>query len=146
MFQENKFRALIFISCWISMEYLHLNWDLSWLWLTLGNVFANTTYFAQWYEFTGVLGGSVFILIINILFLNYSLKKRKYLYSLLFSMVLVFLANSFTKKSSGNIQVEVVVVQPNIDPYNEKFTTDPVDQIKDFITLSRNILARKQNF
>ena len=51
--QKNKFRALIFISCWISMEYLHLNWDLSWPWLTLGNVFANSTYFVQWYEFTG---------------------------------------------------------------------------------------------
>ena len=50
------------------MEYLHLNWDLSWPWLTLGNVFANTTYFAQWYEYTGFLGGSFWVLIINILF------------------------------------------------------------------------------
>ena len=146
-FRKNKFRALIFISCWISMEYLHLNWDLSWPWLTLGNVFANTTYFAQWYEFTGVLGGSVFILIINILFFKlFFFKKLKYLYSLLFSMVLVFLANSLTKIISGNIKVEVVVVQPNIDPYNEKFTTDPVGQIKDFIALSKKYLTKETKF
>ena len=29
------------ISLWLSFEYLHLNWDLSWPWLTLGNVFAH---------------------------------------------------------------------------------------------------------
>ena len=25
---------------WLGFEFLHLNWDLSWPWLTLGNVFA----------------------------------------------------------------------------------------------------------
>jgi len=146
-FRKNKFRALIFISCWISMEYLHLNWDLSWPWLTLGNVFANSTYFVQWYEFTGVLGGSVFILIINMLFFKLLFyKKRKYLYLLIFSTVLVFLANSFAKISNSNIKVEVVVVQPNIDPYNEKFTTDPIGQIKDFISLSRKYLNKETKF
>ena len=61
-------------------------------------------------------------------------------------MVLIFIANSFTKISSGNIKVEVVVVQPNIDPYNEKFTTDPVGQIKDFIALSRKNLTKETKF
>tara|TARA_B100001115_G_C15820498_1_gene407881 strand:+ start:116 stop:1672 length:1557 start_codon:yes stop_codon:yes gene_type:complete len=146
-FRKNNFRALIFISCWITMEYLHLNWDLSWPWLTLGNVFANTTYFVQWYEFTGVLGGSVFILIINILFLKLLFyKKQKYLYSLIFSMLLVFLANYFTKAKSEENKVEVVVVQPNIDPYNEKFTINPINQIEDFIDLARKNITKETKF
>ncbi|MFX4516561.1 hypothetical protein ABTA91_18905, partial [Acinetobacter baumannii] len=33
-----------FISIWLYFEYIHLNWELSWPWLTLGNVFANNTH------------------------------------------------------------------------------------------------------
>ena len=146
-FRENSFRSLIFISCWISMEYLHLNWDLSWPWLTLGNVFANTTYFVQWYEFTGVLGGTVFILIINILlFKLLFFKKLKYFLLLFLSIFLVCIANLFTKESSEYNNVEIVVVQPNIDPYNEKFSSDPISQIKSFIELARKNLTKKTKF
>ena len=55
------------ICYWISFEYIHLNWDLSWPWLTLGNGFANSIYFIQWYEYTGTLGGSLWVLVSNIL-------------------------------------------------------------------------------
>ncbi|HSM46585.1 MAG TPA: hypothetical protein VK872_02115, partial [Draconibacterium sp.] len=43
---------------WISFEYFHFRWDIQWPWLTLGNGFANNVKIIQWYEFTGVLGGS----------------------------------------------------------------------------------------
>ena len=33
---------LVFIVFWMSFEYIHLNWQLSWPWLTLGNVFASS--------------------------------------------------------------------------------------------------------
>ena len=52
---------------WITFEYLHLDWDLSWPWLTLGNGFAAYTKLIQWYEFTGVFGGGLWILVSNIL-------------------------------------------------------------------------------
>ena len=63
--------ALIFF--WISMEYLHLHWELAWPWLTLGNVFATVPDIVQWYEYTGVLGGSLWVLILNILFLLFEI-------------------------------------------------------------------------
>ena len=53
---------------WVSMEYLHLNWDLSWPWLSLGNCFSESLYLINWYEYTGVLGGSIWVLLTNILF------------------------------------------------------------------------------
>ena len=59
---------LFFITAWISFEFLHLHWDLSWPWLNLGNVFASTTQYVQWYEFTGVFGGTLWVLIANFLF------------------------------------------------------------------------------
>mgnify|MGYP003345221007 FL=1 len=52
---------------WIGFEYLHLNWQISWPWLTLGNAFSVRTEWIQWYEYTGVLGGSLWVLAVNIL-------------------------------------------------------------------------------
>jgi hypothetical protein len=58
---------------WISFEYLHMNWDLSWPWLTFGNGFASWANMVQWYEYTGVFGGTIWIILANIIvykFLN----------------------------------------------------------------------------
>ena len=51
---------------WIAFEYLHLHWDLSWPWLTLGHAFALYPSLVQWYEYTGVLGGSLWIWLGNL--------------------------------------------------------------------------------
>jgi apolipoprotein N-acyltransferase len=55
---------------WLTFEYLHLDWDLSWSWLNLGNVFATLPSWVQWYEYTGTLGGTAWILITNIVLYN----------------------------------------------------------------------------
>jgi apolipoprotein N-acyltransferase len=52
---------------WISFEYLHLNWDLNWPWLNLGNGFAGYYKWVQWYEFTGAMGGTLWVLGANII-------------------------------------------------------------------------------
>ena len=59
--------TLILPILWIAFEYLHLNWDLSWPWLILGNVFSSHPVLVQWYSYTGVLGGTLWIFLINIL-------------------------------------------------------------------------------
>jgi apolipoprotein N-acyltransferase len=53
---------------WMTFEYLHLDWELSWSWLNLGNVFATLPRWIQWYEYTGTLGGTAWIIIMNICF------------------------------------------------------------------------------
>ncbi len=57
-----------FIAYWIAFEYGHLNWELTWPWLTLGNSFAEWPSLVQWYEYTGVFGGGLWILLLNLLF------------------------------------------------------------------------------
>ena len=52
---------------WISLEYIHYHWDIEWPWLHLGNGFANNVKLVQWYEYTGVFGGTLWILLMNIL-------------------------------------------------------------------------------
>ena len=56
------------IAFWMCFEYIHLHdWGLSWPWLTLGNVFATHPEWIQWYEYTGTSGGTLWIMIVNIL-------------------------------------------------------------------------------
>lgn len=57
---------IFWAALWISFEKLHSEWDLAWPLLTLGNGFARYAGFVQWYEYTGVFGGSLWVLAANI--------------------------------------------------------------------------------
>lgn len=123
---------------WISFEYFHFHWEGGLPWLTLGNGFARFPEFVQWYEFTGVFGGSVFILGINLLifllFKGHSTKsfssERAKRYDLLYrsglTAIAILLPAVFSLtiyasyQDKGEVK-KVVVVQPNIDPHHEKF-------------------------
>lgn len=120
---------LSLILYWLSLEYLHLHWGLAWPWLTLGNAFAFFPDWVQWYEYTGVLGGSMWVLLVNIfLFLAlksyYPINRRAFAIYTVFFLLLGFLSSMWVKSTYQTPQksVEVVVVQPNIDPYKEKFS------------------------
>jgi apolipoprotein N-acyltransferase len=122
----------IFAVYWIAYEYIQYQWDFLWSWLTLGNCFGKTVYWIQWYEFTGVLGGSLFIWIGNLLILKaiqnfQKTPKISWVYITMFATML-FLAWSVSvwltlphKKSTQDLQV--VLVQPNINPRIEKLHT-----------------------
>jgi apolipoprotein N-acyltransferase len=123
---------------WLGFEYLHFNWDLSWPWLSLGNVFASHPNWIQWYSYTGVSGGTLWILIVNlIVFRLYEARTQRvqmlnYSILLLFSFLIPFALSYILLKKYQNINsvstMNVMVVQPNIDPYSEKFTIDQRDQ------------------
>jgi len=52
---------------WIAWERWYLqSAQISWPWLVLGNAFARSTHSIQWYEYTGSLGGSLWIWSVNI--------------------------------------------------------------------------------
>jgi apolipoprotein N-acyltransferase len=114
----------------IAFEYWHLNWELSWPWLTLGNAAALFPESVQWYEYTGVLGGSLWILVSNVLlFLCYVYYRKKSsrlrsMSYLALSVVLLPALYSYVRYLTYEEQgkgKEVVVIQPNIDPYTQKY-------------------------
>lgn len=116
---------LLFISIWICAEAAYTHQDISFPWLTLGN--APSPFFVQWYSSTGIFGGTLWILISNILifksFENYS-KARAItaasviLTPMVFSTILYINRGGELKEGE---KVQVAVIQPNIDPYTEKF-------------------------
>ena len=125
---------IYFVFIWIAFEYLQYNWDLNFPWLTLGNAFSNDILLVQWYEYSGVLGGSLWILVVNILFfrvLNKNiffarLRLQRLSIILLISFLVIPIAASlliFDKYNEKKSPVTVLVMQPNIDPYTEKFNT-----------------------
>lgn len=136
---------LALISFWLSFEYMHLNWQLSWPWLTLGNVFAKQPSWVQWYEYTGSSGGSVWVLTVNILLflvLKKRAEKRPVKRTLILSTILLFipvlislLIESNIEQTPGNDK-NVVVVQPNIDPYEKFSAATQQAQLQQLIQLS----------
>ena len=125
-----KIGYLFLTVLWIAWEYFYFDAEMSWPWLVLGNGFAETTFLIQWYEYSGVLGGSLWVFLMNLLFftcLKYrwkQVKARRYLYASTVAFLLLPMCLSlllyYTYREVEN-QIEVVVLQPNIDPYQEKF-------------------------
>lgn len=123
---------LFFICLWMSFEKFHLNWDFSWPWLNLGNVFSNHIYWIQWYEYTGAFGGTLWVLLLNFIglkwFQNFQKTKnvqqsvRGYLPALLWIALPIALSiYRYSVLQPATQKAKVVVIQPNIDPYDEKY-------------------------
>ena len=140
-----KIAYLGLIAFYIAMEYLHQTWDLAFPWMTLGNGFAGMHQVIQWYEYTGIYGGSVWILLSNILaYEGYKawVKKDSHYYKPIISWLLILLIpigfslyTYFTYKEKI-LPVNVVVVQPNIDPYQKYKNVSPAAQLQILTHLS----------
>ncbi len=144
----SSFGLSVLCFSWLSMEYLHLNWELAWPWLILGNVFSNATYLIQWYEYTGLMGGSLWVLIVNILFYNlmkkkFEIKRTFYLLFILLFPITISTINYYKYKPISSDKINVVIVQPNIDPYEEKFNLDFNKQVDEIIKLSEQEINKK---
>ncbi|GAA4797377.1 apolipoprotein N-acyltransferase [Olivibacter ginsenosidimutans] len=140
--------SLVGLICfWMSYEYLHQSWDLAFPWMTLGNGFANFHQLIQWYEYTGVYGGTLWIWLCNVL-LFLLLRKKLLLKEPLVlpksiagfaALVLIPCALSLIRYFTYEEHVNpsnVVVVQPNVDPY-AKWTMPITEQVDQLIALSR---------
>ena len=146
---NKKIAYLGLISFYIALEYLQQTWDLAFPWMTLGNGLAGMHQLAQWYEYTGIYGGSLWILASNILAFEAYKKFKTQTGYLKFRTagtwalvvvipVIISLTKYFTATQKGTPS-NVVVVQPNIDPYLKLTDITPAEQIKILTHLSDSI-------
>lgn len=130
---------------WIAWERFYFDAEISWPWLVLGNSFARTTWAIQWYEITGALGGSLWIwacnlgifgLLVSISDGSIFYWNRKAKAAALTGIILLFagplaasgiIGKDYKDSMESPDQLPVVIVQPNIDPYN-KFQAMTQDQ------------------
>ncbi len=155
---------------WIAFEYLHLNWDLNWPWLNLGNGFSAYYKWVQWYEFTGAFGGTMWVLVGNILvfmlvkrckmqnakpgsnvstfLIRYSIFNIQYSIFLFLWLAIPIIFSSYTYANYKEHKqpVSFVVVQPNIDPYSEQYSLPPQVVIGKIMALAVPALDSNTNF
>ena len=152
------YASLVFY--WIAFEYLHLNWDLNWPWLNLGNGFGTFYKWVQWYEYTGALGGTLWVIVANMLlfimirpfiFPDQKIAKRSRVFlfgSSLIWLLLPLLGSYilYTNYKEEIHPVKFVVAQPNIDPYNEQYVLPPKQVVGRIMGLVRPYLDSTTNF
>ena len=80
---------------WIAFEYFHYQWELSYPWLNLGNNFSLVPSFVQWYSYTGVLGGTLWVLIINVI---------------AFKLIEGKIVKKATKKTQRSLIIQVIAI------------------------------------
>lgn len=136
------------VAIWMSFEKFHLGWELTWPWLNLGNVFSEYPKLIQWYDTLGATGGSFWILVVNVL-IFYTVRiwqagrKRKDLIkntSIVAALIIVPMIisgiqyNNFNEKPIGS--VNVLMLQPDLDPYAEKYSKDSLVIENDLLDLA----------
>lgn len=146
--QGTYFGLVFFVAIWMVFEKIHLSWEITWPWLNLGNAFADYPQFIQWYDTFGATGGSFWILLINV-YAFYTLRiweaGRKQKSLIINSAVLIgFIGlpmvislvkyNSFDEKPIGS--VNVLMLQPELNPYTEKYSKDSLTILNDLLTLA----------
>ncbi|MBQ2243314.1 MAG: apolipoprotein N-acyltransferase [Bacteroidales bacterium] len=143
---------LFFIVTWLGWEHYYFDAEVSWPWLVLGNAFAGSIKSVQWYEYTGTLGGSLWILLSNVLLYRiivkeagrdkdageskYQRRQRYALYGGYASLIILPFVISFVMFSSYEEKkdpCEFVLLQPNIEPYQDKFNTLTRDEQDDIL-------------
>lgn len=140
-----------FIIYWIGFEYFYLNAEISWPWLNLGNAFAKDIKLIQWFEYTGTLGGTLWILILN-LFLFHIIKSyinsRDFrtlvphfiLYFLTIAIPILISLSIFRNYEEKGKEFNIAIIQPNIDPYENNSSSLPhFHQLKSILNLADSI-------
>lgn len=142
-----KLAYLGLICFYIGMEYLHQSWDLSFPWMTLGNGFADLHQLVQWYEYTGVYGGSLWILLSNILVFEAfktwdKREKKRGIFAITLAVITIpagFSLYRYSTYKEKSVPVNVVAVQPNIDPYEKYGNVTAAEQLNILTRLSDSI-------
>ena len=122
---------------WIAWERFYFDAEISWPWLVLGNAFARSTGLIQWYEFTGALGGSLWIwasnlgifgLLVSLSDGRWGIWNSKAKAAAVIGLAAVLIVPAAVSPAIGRKyqnamnegeKLPVLIVQPNIDPYNK---------------------------
>ena len=128
---------IFLMTAWIAWERFYFDAEISWPWLVLGNAFARSTGAIQWYEFTGTLGGSLWIWASNLSLFGilvslsdgswhrFNSKAKAAAISgciLLLSFppaASLMIGAGYRDAMNEGEKLECLVIQPNIDPYNK---------------------------
>jgi apolipoprotein N-acyltransferase len=148
--------SIALVTFWLAFELLSLSFTLLSPWINLGNGLAKDILFIQWYEITGIAGGTLWIMLSNLflaLFIvNYFSRKHRHLPYLWIWLAVILIPSSisitrfYTIEPNNTGENEVLIIQPNIDPYTEKFTVPFEEQLKKTIDMASANVTEKTSW
>lgn len=125
----------IFVALWVTTEYLYYSAEvMTFPWLLLGHGFSNDIWAVQWYEYTGVFGGSLWVMASNVSIFEAMrsrckvAKVRATIISLLPIIASVVIYFTYTPSDSS---VKLSAVQPNVACYEGKDIT--IEDVATFV-------------
>lgn len=138
---------------WLIHEWVLNTWDMEWPWLKMGYAFADMPTWIQWYSLTGVYGGTFWVLLVNLsifIFLrNYLMTPSwKGVWKPILTMAIPLIISHwmyYSYQEQGE-EVEIVVVQPNIEPYKEKFELPIVQQLQIFFEEAEKLVRPETDY
>ena len=137
----------LLVAGWIATEYWYTVGEFSFPWLLLGNGFANDTWAVQWYEYTGIFGGTLWVLVCNLLFFEAWLHRRSVRHWVRAALAVVVPAAVslaiYACWEEPAQRIETAVVQPNVDCY-DKFNTAPGWQHENLLSLLAEVPSSAQ--
>ena len=146
---------------WTAWERAYFSAQISWPWLVLGNAFAQSTHLVQWYEYTGTLGGSLWVWACNLALFglmsaladcrwrSFTLWGRT---ASIVGLCAVFaiplisslsLYRNYEEVSEG--KMDVLIAQPNFDPYQKFQTLSQKQQTAILLSLWKPALGERRD-
>ncbi len=142
--------STVLVAAWIATEYWYTAGDFSWPWLVLGNGFSHDVWAVQWYEYTGVFGGSLWVLVCNLLLFeawrSRSLRRRAVAAAAIVLPLAASLALWVREGRRAGLPgptCTVSALQPNVDCY-DKFSDDNAWQERNIADLLTGVPADAQ--
>lgn len=149
---------ILLVCLFVSFEYLHLNWELTWPWLNLGNVFATVPALVQWYSVTGATGGTIWVLVTNVLLylsmvalLERHVKRSVaavmsavglFLILVVLSLVMMDYAEEHISRENA---ISAVIVQPDTDPWIEEYRLTNEEEIERILSVAGPYIDENTN-
>ena len=146
----------VLLAClWIAWERWYFSTQISWPWLTLGNAFARSTRLIQWYEYTGTLGGSLWIWLSNLAiygaltaFSSPSRPRRRVFVlasaALLLILPPVLSLGIYSRRAPSSAEsLDVAIIQPDFDPYQKFHSMSRKQQNDVLLNLSEPFISAR---
>lgn len=111
----------LFVALWIATEHIYNSAEvMTFPWLLVGHGFSNATWAVQWYEYTGLFGGTLWVLASNVAIYE-TLRSRTKVAKVRAALIalvpmLISIAIYFCYTPSGR-EATISVVQPNVPCY-----------------------------
>lgn len=127
----------LFAAGWIATEYWYTVGSFSWPWLILGNGFSHDVRLVQWYEYTGVFGGSLWVLVANLLIFEawmHGSARRWTRAALAVAGPMILSGIIYLSYEQPAGRCTITALQPNVDCY-DKFAGDDASQERNLLEL-----------